>query len=40
MVRHDQKDWVDCVDMTKFAINADVTATIIRELDMSLMEWG
>jgi hypothetical protein len=27
MVRHDQKDWVDRVDLTKFTINASVSET-------------
>jgi len=27
MVRHNQKDWVDRVDMTEFAINAGVSGT-------------
>ena len=28
VVRHDQKDWVDWVDMTEFAINASITGTM------------
>ena len=27
IVRHDQKDWVDHVDMTEFAINASISTT-------------
>jgi hypothetical protein len=27
VVRNDQKDWVDCTDMTEFAINASVSET-------------
>jgi hypothetical protein len=27
VVRHDQKDWVDRVDLTEFAINASVSET-------------
>jgi hypothetical protein len=27
VVRHDQKDWVDCVDLTKFTINMSISET-------------
>jgi hypothetical protein len=27
LVRHDQKDWVDCVDVTEFTINTSVSGT-------------
>jgi hypothetical protein len=28
VVRHDQKDWVDCVDMTEFTINVSISETM------------
>jgi len=41
VIRHDQKDWVDCIDLTEFVINASIAETTkfaLFELNGGYME--